>query len=106
MIRLIHFIILLAVPTILLFGLSFPTNDKIIQQIWKESIDSSQLQNLAHHLLDVIGPRLVGTPQMQKAHSWAVSTLQSWGVETKNEQWGEWLGWERGITHIDLLEPR
>ncbi len=85
---------------------TFPTDDPVIKNIWKEAEDSSRLPVLAHQLFDVIGPRLVGTPQLKKAHDWAVATYQSWGIEAKNEQWGKWKGWERGVTHIDLLEPR
>jgi hypothetical protein len=57
-------------------------------------------------LLDVIGPRLTGTPQMSKAQQWATGLFSSWGIEAKTEQYGTWRGWERGTTHIDLLEPR
>src|SRR5690606_29012576 len=55
---------------------------------------------------DVIGPRLVGSPQMQQAHEWAVEKYTSWGIDARNEKWGEWKAWERGITHIDLISPR
>lgn len=78
----------------------------VIQQIVTEATENSQLQSLAHQLVDVIGPRLVGTPQMQQAHDWAIKTYQDWGILARNEQWGEWRGWERGITHIDLVYPR
>ncbi len=61
---------------------------------------------LAHELMDVVGPRLVGTPQMKAANDWAIATYKKWGIEAKNEQWGTWKGWERGITHIDLVSPR
>ena len=82
------------------------TNEQIVEQIQKEANENSQLEQLAHELVDVIGPRLVGTPQLEKAHDWAVRTYKKWGIEAKNEAWGKWRGWERGITHIDLLEPR
>jgi hypothetical protein len=64
-----------------------------------------QLQQLAHELTDMIGPRLVGTPQMKKAHDWAVAKYKAWGISAKNEKWGEWKGWERGISHIDMILP-
>ncbi len=80
--------------------------NQIVENIVKEANDNSQLETLAHELLDVIGPRLVGTPEMEQAHNWAVDTYKSWGIDAENEQWGEWKGWERGITHIDLIEPR
>ncbi|MCA1803270.1 MAG: M20/M25/M40 family metallo-hydrolase [Rhodothermaceae bacterium] len=80
--------------------------DALIQSIMDEASNNSHLEMLAHELLDVIGPRLVGTPQMQHAHDWAVSTFESWGISARNEQWGEWRGWERGISHIVLVYPR
>ncbi|WP_411766639.1 M20/M25/M40 family metallo-hydrolase [Winogradskyella sp. A3E31] len=80
--------------------------DPVIESIITEANENSQLEPLAHELLDVVGPRLVGTPQMQKAHDWAVAKYKSWGIEARNEKWGEWRGWERGITHIDMLSPR
>ena len=85
---------------------TFPTDDPIVKNIWAEAVDSSKLEVLAHELLDVIGPRLVGSPQMLKANDWAVKKLGSWDIEARSEQYGTWEGWERGITHIDLLEPR
>jgi len=77
-----------------------------VQALIKEAIQNSQLESLAHQITDVLGPRLVGTPQMQAANDWAVQQYASWGIEARNEQWGEWRGWERGISHIDMLEPR
>src|SRR5690606_7202304 len=80
--------------------------DSVVKQIIEEATNNSQLEILAHELLDVIGPRLVGTPQMQQAHDWAVDTYSKWDISARNEQWGEWKSWERGISHIDMLEPR
>src|SRR5688572_31691317 len=77
-----------------------------VQQVVKEATDNSQLKTLAHQLVDGIGPRLVGTPQMQQAHDWAVKTYSDWGITARNEKWGEWRGWERGISHIDMVYPR
>ncbi|WP_305983088.1 M20/M25/M40 family metallo-hydrolase [Roseivirga thermotolerans] len=78
----------------------------VVDQIIKEANDNSMLEQLAYELLDKNGPRLVGTPQMQNAHEWAVNRYNGWGISARNEQWGEWRGWERGITHVDLIEPR
>ncbi len=80
--------------------------DPLVESIVKEANENSQLETLAHELVDGIGPRLVGTPQMQMAHDWAVAKYKSWGISAKNEKWGEWKGWERGITHIDMVYPR
>ncbi|RZK49800.1 MAG: M20/M25/M40 family metallo-hydrolase [Pedobacter sp.] len=85
---------------------SAQTKDPIIEKMIAEATNNSQLEKLAHELLDKIGPRLVGTPQMQKSHDWVVDTYKSWGITGRNEKWGEWRGWERGVTHIDLISPR
>lgn len=82
------------------------SEDPIIQQMITEATENSQLETLGHQLMDGIGPRLVGSPGMQKAHDWAVNKYTAWGISARNEKWGEWRGWERGITHIDMLEPR
>ena len=78
----------------------------VIAAIVKEATGNSQLEKLGHELMDRIGPRLVGTPQMTQAHEWAVNKYADWGIPARNEKWGEWRGWERGISHIDLVYPR
>jgi carboxypeptidase Q len=80
--------------------------DSVINAIVREETNNSQLEKLAHELFDQIGPRLVGTPQMLKANDWAVARYKEWGIDAKNEKWGDWRGWERGVTHIDLISPR
>ncbi len=80
--------------------------DAVIKVIIQEANENSQLETLGHQLMDGIGPRLVGTPQMKNAHDWAIAKYESWGIPARNEQWGEWKGWERGITHIDMVHPR
>jgi len=81
-------------------------NNPVIDAIIAEANDNSQLKTLAHQLLDINGPRLVGTPQMKNAHDWAVNTFKLWNISAKNEAYGKWRGWERGITHIDMISPR
>ncbi|QCR22068.1 M20/M25/M40 family metallo-hydrolase [Pontibacter sp. SGAir0037] len=78
----------------------------VVDNIVKEATENSQLEKLGYELMDVVGPRLVGTPQMQKAHDWAVAKYQTWDIPARNEKWGEWRGWERGITHVDMIHPR
>lgn len=82
------------------------TKDPVIEAILKEASQNSQLEKLGLELMDGIGPRLVGSPQMQKAHEWAVTKYSGWGITARNEKWGEWRGWERGITHVDMIHPR
>ncbi len=82
------------------------SKDAIVEAILQEEKNNSQLQILAHQLFDSIGPRLVGTPQMESARDWALSKYKSWGIQAEAQNWGEWRGWERGISHIDMVSPR
>ena len=90
----------------LLISFNLTSQNEILNQIVDEVTNNSQLETLAHELFDVIGPRLVGTPQMKNAHDWAVKKYEKWGMTARLHQWGIWRGWERGITHVDMLEPR
>jgi carboxypeptidase Q len=81
-------------------------SSEVVDNIVKEANENSQLEVLAHQLLDVIGPRLVGTPQLKKSSDWIVDTYTKWGIAAKAEEWGTWRGWERGITHVDMISPR
>jgi len=87
-------------------ALQVQAQEEMVDKIVKEANENSKLEELAHQMVDVVGPRLVGTPQMKNAHDWAVKKYDSWGISAENQQYGTWRGWERGITHIDLVEPR
>jgi carboxypeptidase Q len=78
----------------------------VIDNIVKEGTQNSQLAKMAHELLDKIGPRLMGTPQIKQAADWAINKYTTWGISARTEKWGDWKGWERGITHIDMISPR
>ena len=82
------------------------TDDPTLRRIWDEGMNRSQAMKLIQVLTDSIGPRLTGTPGIKRGNDWLVATYKSWGVEARNEQYGTWMGWRRGITHIDLLQPR
>ncbi|HSP12487.1 MAG TPA: M20/M25/M40 family metallo-hydrolase [Salegentibacter sp.] len=87
-------------------ALQVQAQEEMVNKIVNEVNENSKLEELAHELVDVVGPRLVGTPQMKNAHDWAIKKYDSWGISAENEEYGTWRGWERGITHIDLVEPR
>lgn len=88
------------------FAQSFTTKDSVIQQIWKEGIEHSQVYQLSQVMMDSIGPRLTGSPAMAGANDWAVAKYTEWGIAARKEKYGTWRGWERGISHIDLVSPR
>lgn len=82
------------------------TDDAVLERIWVEGMEDSQVEELAQVLLDEIGPRLTASPQMERAQEWAVETLRGWGVEARLEEYGTWEGWDRGPSHIDQVSPR
>lgn len=81
-------------------------NDPVLQGIWDQAINNSQIESMAQSLLDSVGPRLVASPGMAAAQDWAVNMFSGWGYDAGVEDYGTWEGWQRGISHIDLLEPR
>lgn len=67
--------------------------NKIIR---KYGMDQSQVMETASWLTDVYGPRLTGSPMLDKATDWAVKTMKDWGLENVHtEKWGPFgRGWE------------
>lgn len=85
---------------------TFPTQDPVIRRMWDVGIVNSQTEQLAHVLMDRIGPRLAGTPGLAAAQDWLVGLYESWGVTARKEQYGTWNGWRAGVLHVDMVEPR
>ena len=84
---------------------SFPIDDPVIKAIWQEGMVTSQAYDIAQVMLDSIGPRLSGSPGHKAANEWAVQKFTEWGIPARNEQYGTWLSWRRGISHVDLIQP-
>ncbi|MBL1408432.1 M20/M25/M40 family metallo-hydrolase [Sphingobacterium faecale] len=80
--------------------------DAIVSAIIQEANVNSQLENYAFELVDMIGPRLVGSPQMQQAHDWVVKQYTALGAEARNEVYGEWRSWDRGTSQATMTFPR
>ncbi len=58
---------------------------------------TSQVMDVASWLTDVHGPRLSGSPNIQKAGEWAVAKMREWGlVNVALEPWTEPRGFVRG----------
>lgn len=85
---------------------TLPTDDAMLRRIWDEGMNRSQTVPLMQALTDSIGPRLTGTPQMTKGQDWLLATYAQWGISARKERYGTWLGWRRGLSHIDLIQPR
>lgn len=86
---------------------TFPTDDPVIRQMWEQGMgEGSQAYELSQVLMDSIGPRLMGSPGYDASADWLMAKYAEWGIEVERQDYGTWRGWERGISHIDLIEPR
>jgi carboxypeptidase Q len=97
-----HLVLALAVPG----SLAAQTTDPVAERIFRIGMDSSQVEPLAQVLLDSIGPRLTGTPGMSSASDWVMNKYREWGIEARRHEYGTWRGWRRGVSRIELVEPR
>lgn len=87
-------------------GPDFPVDDPVLKAIWAEGMEASQVTALAQYMADVLGPRLTGSPGYDASAEWAADQLRSWGIDAELEQYGTWRGWQRGVSHVDLIQPR
>jgi carboxypeptidase Q len=85
---------------------TFRTDDPVIRAMWNAGIENSQTETLAQVLMDSIGPRLAGSPELAAAQDWLVRMYQSWGITVRKEEYGTWDGWRQGHLHVDLVAPR
>ena len=83
-----------------------PTGDSLIKKIYDEGMHRSQAYRFGQVLMDSIGPRLTGSPGARAANDWIVKTYGAMGITAKNEQWGTWRDWTRGLSRAELVSPR
>ncbi|MGD2153443.1 MAG: M20/M25/M40 family metallo-hydrolase [Gemmatimonadales bacterium] len=87
-------------------GQTFHSDDPVVRSMWEVGMENSQTEALAQALLDSIGPRLAGSPELASAQDWLVGLYRSWGVTARKEEYGTWNGWRQGYLHVDLVAPR
>ena len=97
------FTLVLAVQSLIIPAVA--QQDPIVAAIIKEANENSQLKRMSHELMDGVGPRLVGSTKMMQASDWAIAQYQQYGITAKRENYGTWRGWDRGITHVDMISP-
>jgi hypothetical protein len=79
----------------------------VVQRIRDEGLNRSHIPELAHHLTEVIGPRLTGSPGMKEANEWTAQTFRDWGLSNvRIEPWGEFgRGWAQEEYEGRILSP-
>ena len=78
-----------------------------ISRIRYEGFRNSHIQELASGLMDEIGPRLTGSPNMQRANDWTRDQLASFGLAHAHlEPWGPFgRGWAQESISVRMLSP-
>src|ERR1019366_9223733 len=77
------------------------------QRIRDEGLNHSHVMAFGSALMDGIGPRLTGSPNVKKANEWTRDTLTKIGLENAHlEDWGEFgLGWQQMKTWARMVTP-
>lgn len=79
----------------------------ILSKIKNEGLNHSQIEHIAHYLMDVSGPRLTNSPGYIKASNWAVSEMKNWGLANAHlDAWGKFgPGWNLQKNYVAIKKP-
>jgi carboxypeptidase Q len=77
------------------------------QQIRIEGLTHSHVMDYASGLMDGIGPRLTGSPNLKRANEWTRDQLAAMGCSNAHlEDWGEFgMGWQQLNTWTRMASP-
>src|SRR5215471_21244286 len=80
---------------------------EMITRIRYEGFRNSKVMELASGLMDGIGPRLTGSPNMKRANEWTRDQLSSYGlVNAHLEAWGPFgRGWSNDYINVRMTSP-
>jgi carboxypeptidase Q len=72
-----------------------------------EALSHSHVMEYASALMDGIGPRLTGSPNLKKANQWTMDQFKAMGCSNVHlEDWGEFgMGWEQLNTSVRMTAP-
>ena len=77
------------------------------ERIRAEALGHSHIMEYASGLMDGIGPRLTGSPNLKKANEWTRDQLTAMGCANAHlEDWGEFgMGWQQLNTWLRMSSP-
>ena len=77
------------------------------QRIREEGLDHSHVMEYASALMDGIGPRLTGSPNLKRANEWTRDQFTAMGCANAHlEDWGEFgMGWQQLNTWMRMVSP-
>src|ERR1051326_7416379 len=79
----------------------------VVSRIRYESFRNSKVMEIASGLVDGIGPRLTGSPNMKKANEWTRDKLKEFGLSNVHlESWGPFgRGWSNESVSVQMVSP-
>ena len=84
-----------------------PLDLDMYSRIRAEGFEHSRVMDYATALFDDIGPRLTGSPNLDKAYKWTESQFSATGCANVHlESWGDFgMGWRQLSTSVDMTAP-
>jgi hypothetical protein len=78
-----------------------------LAKIRDEGLHRSKVESVFDQFVNVIGPRLTGSPAHKRAADYARETLASWGLTNAHlEPWVFGRGWDLEKLTVEMIEPR
>lgn len=94
-------LLLLPAPTLL------AQSADVNARIREEGLERSRIMETIHYLTDRYGPRLTGSPSLERAGEWALSRLESYGLTNAHAEPWEFghPGWENERASVHVISP-
>jgi len=74
--------------------------------ILAEVKNRSEVMKNLQYMSDIIGGRLTGSKNLERANNWTADKMKSYGLQNvRLEPWEIPVGWERGKASMKLIEP-
>ena len=79
----------------------------MVTRIRQEGFRNSKVMDTASSLMDKIGARLTGSPNMKRANEWTRKQLEEWGLANAHlESWGPFgRGWSYEVSTVRMVSP-
>jgi carboxypeptidase Q len=101
------FLVALSIAATLPAWCQEPVDLEMITRIRYEGFRNSKVMEIASGLMDGIGPRLTGSPNVKRANEWTRDQLTSFGLSNAHlESWGPFgRGWSNESVSVRMLTP-
>jgi len=83
-----------------------PSSAALDRAIFAEVKARSEIMKNLQYLSDIIGGRLTGSKNAEKANNWTADRMKAYGlVNVRLEPWEIPVGWQRGKASMKLVDP-